>query len=121
MVVSILSAVDPATNAATARVRIPNSNGTLKGGMFATARIIAGVHPNAFSVPATALVVTNNQPRIFVVGNDSKVKEVQIKQGWHDGGRIEIIGDVRAGETVVTTGSYGLEHGMSVKVKKVES
>jgi len=117
-VVSMLAAVDPATNAVTARVRIQNSEHILKGGMFATARISGGVHPDALSVPASAMVVTNNQPRVFVVTNNSKVKETKVEPGWRDNGRIEILNGVHAGEWVVTTGSYGLADGMSVLVKK---
>jgi len=70
------------------------------------------------SVPASAMVVTNNQPRVFVVTNNSKVKETKVEPGWRDNGRIEILNGVHAGEWVVTTGSYGLADGMSVLVKK---
>ena len=116
--ISILAAVDPTTNAATGRIRIQNPEHTLKGGMFATARISAGVHPNAMNIPAEALVVTNNEPKVFVVGKDSKVIETKVQTGWRDNGRVEILSGLQNGAVVVTTGSYGLADGMSVKPKK---
>jgi len=115
--ISILAAVDPTTNAATGRIRIQNSDHTLKGGMFATARIAAGVHSDSLNIPAEALVVTNNEPKVFVVGNDSKVQETKVETGWRDSGRVEILKGLQKGQVVVTTGSYGLADGMSVKPK----
>ena len=116
--ISILASVDPATNATTGRIRIQNPQHTLKGGMFATAQIAAGVHQNALYVPAESLVVANNEPKVFVVGKDSKVKETRVETGWRDGGKVEIVKGLQGGEVVVTTGSYGLADGMSVKAQK---
>jgi multidrug efflux pump subunit AcrA (membrane-fusion protein) len=84
--------------------------------MFATASIIAAVHPDALNIPATGLVVTNNEPKVFVVQADNTVQERPVKTGWRDGDRVEILEGVKNGERVVTTGSYGLGDKMKVTI-----
>jgi membrane fusion protein, multidrug efflux system len=113
-VAAVLPSIDPATGTATVRIRIPNGEASLKGGMFAQAEIITDTHENALYVPAAALVVTNNEPKIFVVGADSKAHERSVQTGWREGDRIEILKGIQKGEVVVTTGSYGLADGMKV-------
>jgi RND family efflux transporter MFP subunit len=116
-VISILPAIDVATGSATVRIQIPNPDLRLKGSMFATAKIITGDHPHALYVPATALVTSNDESKVFVIGSDSKVQERRVDAGWRDGNRIEILKGIKNGELVVTTGSYGLAEGMKVTVK----
>ncbi|PWT91873.1 MAG: hypothetical protein C5B54_04510 [Acidobacteria bacterium] len=114
LVTSILPAIDPASGSATVRIRVPNQDHRLKGGMFATASIVAESHSDALYVPVAAFVNTNDQPKVFVVGTDSKVQERSIKPGERDTDKLEILEGVKEGETVVTTGSYGLADGMKV-------
>lgn len=115
-VVALLPKIDVTTNSVTARIQTPNSDHRLRGGMFATASIIAAIHPNALNIPASALVVANNEPKVFVVQPDSTVQERLVKTGWRDGDRIEILEGVKNGERVVTTGSYGLGDKMKVTI-----
>lgn len=113
-VVSVLPAIDPGTGTATVRIRIPNKEGALKGGMFAQGSIVTDSHDAALYIPAAALVVTNNEPKVFVVGPDSRARERAVQTGWREGDKIEILKGVQNGEVVVTTGSYGLADGMKV-------
>jgi multidrug efflux pump subunit AcrA (membrane-fusion protein) len=85
--------------------------------MFATASIVAGVHPDALYVPAAAITTPNNQPTMFVVRTDSTVEQRTVQTGWRDGDRVEVL-NAKKGEVVVTTGSYGLSDKMHVTVKK---
>lgn len=119
-VIAILPAVDPGTGSATVRIRIPNSQHHLKGGMFASAGILTDTHESALYVPAAAVTTANNEPKVFVVGSDSHAHERAVQVGWHDGDKVEILKGVQKGEAVVTTGSYGLADGMALIVKKRE-
>jgi len=116
-IVAVLPAIDEVTSSATVRIRIPNPDHRLRGGMFATANIIAATHPAALYVPAAAVVVENEEPKVFVVGTDSKITEKHVQTGWREGDRVEILQGVQKGDLVVTIGSYGLADGMTVKVK----
>lgn len=116
-IISVLPSVDAATNMGTLRIRIPNVDHRLRGGMFATASIVAAIHENAVYVPASALSTANNQPTIFVVRSDSTVQARRVQVGWRDGNKVEILANAKRGEIVVTTGSYGLSDNMHVTVK----
>lgn len=120
-VIALLPKIDTNTNTVTARIQTPNADHRLRGGMFATASIIAAVHPNAANIPASALVVANNEPKVFVVQADSTVQERPVKTGWRDGDRIEILEGAKSGERVVTTGSYGLGDKMKVTITNKSS
>lgn len=115
---SILPELNAETNTATAKIKILNPGWKLKGGMFATGGIITGVHESALFVPAAAVVTRNDAPKVYVVGPDSKAQERDVKLGWRDGDKVEILDGVHAGETVVTTGSYGLADQMKVTIQK---
>lgn len=120
-VISIFPSVDPTTGSATIRIRIPNPNHQLKGGMFSTATIVANTHPNALYIPAAALLTNNDAAHVFVVGGNSKAQERKIEIGWRDGNKVEVLKGLNKDETVVTTGSYGLADGMTVTAKKEPS
>lgn len=115
---TILPAMNTDTNTATVRIRIANPDLRLKGGMFVTAGIVTSVHQSALYVPTAALVITNDEPKVYVVGTDSKVQERRVKPGWRDGDSVEILEGVNKDETVVTTGSYGLADQMKVTIKE---
>jgi membrane fusion protein, multidrug efflux system len=119
-VIALLPKIDANTNTVTARIQTPNADHRLRGGMFASASIIADVHPNAVNIPASALVVANNEPKVFVVQTDNTVQERPVKTGWRDGDRIEILEGAKPGERVVTTGSYGLGDKMKVTIVNKE-
>ncbi len=116
-IVAVLPAIDAVSSSATVRIRVPNQDHKLRGGMFATANIIAAIHPAALYVPAAAVVVENEEAKVFVVGTDSKITEKRVQTGWREGDRVEILQGVQKGDPVVTVGSYGLANGMIVKVK----
>ncbi len=115
-IVAILPIVDPATNAVAVRIRIANGSHQLRSGMFASAGIITSVRNDAISVPTSSLVMTNEEPKVFVVRPDSTVQERRVKTGWRDGENMEILEGVKPGEMVVTIGSYGLADRMKVTV-----
>lgn len=113
---AVLPVIDTATNAGTVRIRIPNADHRLSGGMFVTALIISGEHPAALLVPPTAIVSHDDEAFVIRVKPDSTVEERAIKIGWRDRDRVEVLDGVKEGDTVVTTGSYGLSDGMKVTV-----
>jgi multidrug efflux pump subunit AcrA (membrane-fusion protein) len=59
-------------------------------------------------VPAEAIVFVGNTPTIFVVGTDSIAHARAVVPVAHGEKTVEITGDVRAGDRIVTVGAYGL-------------
>jgi RND family efflux transporter MFP subunit len=106
--------VDTLTNAGEAVIRVPNSAGRLHPGAAAVARIRLGVRRDVLVIPDAALALAGDSTVVFVVGRDSVAHARVVARGLRAGGRTEIRGDVREGDSVVTTGAFGLEDGMHV-------
>jgi RND family efflux transporter MFP subunit len=70
-VLAIAPAVDAATNAGLVRIRIANTDRSLKVGMFAEARIALETHRDALVVPPPAVVRTDNGAVVYVVTGDT--------------------------------------------------
>src|SRR5713226_9635585 len=116
-VVAVSSAVDPTTNVGLIRIRIANSEGLLRLGMFLSAQIPIETHPNALSVPPQAIYRDQEgQPHVYrVVGTSAAAIPVQL--GLTTSDRVELLSGVREGETVILTGGYGLGDKAKVTVK----
>lgn len=105
---SIGSTVDSLSNTTRVLVRPRRFDPMLRPGLGVTIRIRVSVHRNVLVVPAAALVFVGNTPTIFVVGADSIARARAVVPVARGEGRVEITGDVHAGDRVVTVGAYGL-------------
>jgi membrane fusion protein (multidrug efflux system) len=110
----ISPAVDTVSNAGTVVISLRRFPPTFRPGAGATARVVTSVHQNALTVPDSAVVVLGSTPTVFVVQPDSTVKAHPVEIRVRSGGRVEIAGDLKRGDRVVTTGAYGLSDGMHV-------
>jgi RND family efflux transporter MFP subunit len=107
-VVAISPAVDPSTGVGLVRVRVPNSNGQLRLGLFLTAEIPIEQHAHALCVPPDAIYRDESgQPRVYLVSQDS-AKAVPVELGIQNKELVELLGGVKDGDTVILTGGYGL-------------
>ncbi len=116
-VVAISPAIDPSTNVGLVRIRIPNEAGLLRLGMFLTVQVPVETHSNALVVPAQAVYRDENgQPHVYRVEGDA-AEAVLVKLGIEAEGRTELLSGVKAGETVILAGGYGLKDHAKIKVK----
>jgi RND family efflux transporter MFP subunit len=107
-VMAITPAVDPATNAALARIRVPNANAALKVGMFAQARIVVGERKHALTVPPSAVSRDQGgQSAVYVVANGVAQRTV-VTTGLETQDAVEILSGVSEGQAVLTSGVHGL-------------
>jgi RND family efflux transporter MFP subunit len=111
-VVAISPAVDSATGVGMVRVRVPNSSGLLRLGLFLTAEIPIDKRAHALCVPPAAIYRDESgDTRVFVVNQDSATA-VPVKLGIQNKDLVELqLGDqagVKEGDTVILTGGYGL-------------
>lgn len=92
---------------------VDNPDGTLKPGMFVTARIEVGKEDRVV-LPASAIRMDGNDPRVFVVV-DSHLEErvVQVGESTTDG--VVIRKGVETGETVVARDVESLKDGQAVE------
>lgn len=101
--------LDPKTRTAKVRCEVPNRDGRLKLEMFATVQIPMPMGREAVMVPATAVQQIDDKPVVFVNIGDSKFQKREVQLGTQSDGWIEVKSGVKAGELVVTQGSFYLK------------
>ena len=74
------------------------------------------VEKKVLAVPRDALVLRREGSSVFIVTEQSTVKQVQVIVGLGAGTLIEVFGDLNAGDEVVIRGAEGLSDGMAVKI-----
>ena len=109
----VAAAIDPATRRLLVRATIDNKDGLLKPEMFANVTIYsAGDHP-AVGVPKQALIYERDQVRVWVAHEDKSIELRQIKTGLTNGDLVEVEGNLKPGEQIVTRGSLFIDRAAS--------
>jgi multidrug efflux system membrane fusion protein len=90
--------------------------GALKPGFFAEVTLASETHKDALVVPRSAIAPSDKGFVAYVV-EDGKARLRTVERGLEtDGGLIEIVSGLKAGEQVVTEGSDRLADGTAVQV-----
>lgn len=107
----IAPALDPNTRTLQARIATENPGRKLKKDMYVTASVLAGVNPNALTVPDAAILRdTENQPYVYVrTQNNNQFARRLVKTGDSNSGNTEIISGLKEGEQVVGDGALFLQ------------
>lgn len=106
----VATALDPATRRLMVRATLDNSNGLLKPEMFTTVTIYSPGDQSTVGVPKSALIYEGDQVRVWVAHDDDKTIELRnIKTGMINGNLVEVQGNLKAGERVVTKGSLFID------------
>jgi RND family efflux transporter MFP subunit len=117
-VMFINPAMDEASRSGRIVAEVRNSDGALKGGMFARGRIVLASRPKAVMVPREALLEWNVAARtasVFVVAADRAEKRaVEVGAVTPDG--VEIASGLREGDPIVTRGGFALKPGDLVTI-----
>ncbi len=95
---------------------VPNPDGVLKPGLFATAEIQEATSEPVLLVPAAAVQTTAGTSRLYVVKGD-RVEERFIATGQPVGSMVEIMTGVKADELVAVNNAAQLADGLRVKVE----
>jgi membrane fusion protein, multidrug efflux system len=107
-VIAVAPAVDPATNSALARVRVPNPARLLKVGMFALGRIAVGERRRALTVPPSAVAKDEaGETAVYVVAN-GVAQRTPVKVGLETREAVEILSGVSEGQEILTSAVHGL-------------
>jgi len=109
----VAASIDPATRRLLVRATLDNRDGLLKPEMFANVTLYsAGDHP-AVGVPKQALIYEGNQVRVWVAHEDKSIELRQIKTGLTNGDLVEVDGNLKPGEQIVTKGSLFIDRAAS--------
>jgi cobalt-zinc-cadmium efflux system membrane fusion protein len=105
----VSAAIDPATRRLLVRATIDNKDGLLKPEMFANVTIYSPGDHSAIGVPKQALIYEGDQVRVWVAHDDKSIELRQIKTGLTNGDLVEVQGDLKPGDQIVTKGSLFID------------
>ena len=109
----VATAIDPASRRLLVRATIDNANNLLKPEMFANVTIYSASDHPAVGVPKTALIYEGDQVRIWVAYADKSIELRQIKPGLTNGDLVEVLGNLKPGEQIVTKGALFIDRAAS--------
>ena len=109
----VAAAIDPATRRLLVRATIDNKDGALKPEMFANVTLYSPSDHPAVGVPKQALIYEGDQVRVWVAHDDKSIELRQIKPGLTNGDLVEVVGNLKPGEQIVTRGSLFIDRAAS--------
>jgi cobalt-zinc-cadmium efflux system membrane fusion protein len=109
----VSAAIDPSTRRLLVRATVANKDGLLKPEMFANVTIYSGSDHPAVGVPKQALIYEGDQVRLWVAHEDKSIELRQIKTGLINGDLVEVDGNLKPGEQIVTKGSLFIDRAAS--------
>ena len=113
-VTAVGAAVDSSSRAVAIRARIGRPARPLRIGESLFGRMVTAVHAGAVTVPVAALVPSGDGFQVFVVDSGGIAHVRAVTVGARSESLAEILTGLTAGETVVTTGAYGIADGTKI-------
>jgi RND family efflux transporter MFP subunit len=102
--------------ALTVEAVLPNPDGRLKPGLFATAAVQQPTGPTALLVPATAVETISGTSRVYIV-KDDRIEERLVTIGERVGDRLEVTSGVTKGDVVAAEPRGRLTDGARVRLQ----
>ena len=104
--------LDPATRTMSLRVTVPNPDRLLKPEMFAIVSVFATSSPDTLSVPLAAVQDGPVDKMVFVQRETGVFEARTVKLGSEEADVVRVLEGVKAGEQVVSKGSFALKSEM---------
>ncbi|MGY6409608.1 MAG: efflux RND transporter periplasmic adaptor subunit [Alkalilacustris sp.] len=119
--------VDPGSRLVAVRARVDNPDRALTPGQFARVRIDLPEEDGVVALPQTAVTTSLFGDFAFVVREREdeedvlEVRQVFVELGRRDGGRVEIVDGIEAGDRVVSAGQNRLSNRAAVRLAETET
>ena len=113
----ISPSLDEKARTLTLEATVPNADGELKPGLFASVQLLVAKESPALMVPSNSLLEFAGLTKVFVVEGNRAVERV-VKTGLREGGYVEILEGAKAGERVAVENLGKLSNGVPVKGKE---
>jgi multidrug efflux system membrane fusion protein len=120
---AISPAADPKSRVYSVEVTVPNPHNQLKAGMIASLALDGEILPNSvLAVPLSAVIRDPEKPEAFAVmlaegpGDPATVRARSVELGDAYGNMIQVLGGIKAGERVVTSGATLVKSGEQVRI-----
>jgi len=112
----ISPAIDPASGTFKVTVGLKENSPELAIGQFVNVRIIRQTNENALLLSKEAIIYEGGRTFVFVVEEEDRVKKKEIRTGFEEAARIEIMSGLEEDDTVITAGKNTLKDGDLIKV-----
>jgi RND family efflux transporter MFP subunit len=99
-VVRLSPAVDEDTRTLLVEAEVPNENGALRPGAFASAEIVVEAEQPAVLVPVSAITTFAGVAKVFGIA-DGKVVEKRVRIGRRAADRVEVVEGIAAGDVII--------------------
>jgi membrane fusion protein (multidrug efflux system) len=110
----IAYALDEATKTMGTEIELPNADGALRPGMYASVTTSLERKDGALLVPAEAVITTKDKTFVFTVA-DGKAQKVAVKTGLDDGIHLEVLDGLSPDDFVVVSGAQSLTDGQACR------
>ena len=110
----ILPTIDPATRTVKVRIEFPNPEFLLKPEMYGEVEFQTG-GARRLVVPQTAVLNSGDHQTVFVDRGNGYFEPRDVKIGAQNGGRIEILSGLKAGERIVISGNFLIDSESQLK------
>lgn len=107
--------VDPTSGTFKVTAGVRDSENLLRPGMFVRVQLIVDVRENTLLIPKAALVYENEKTYFFVVSSDT-VSRLELKKGFEDAEKVEVLNEVSDTSKVVVVGQSGLKDGNNIHI-----
>lgn len=98
-------------------IRIENTGGLLRGGMFATGEIVVDAREDALAVPVEAVREDAEGPYLLKIVDDRLVRaDVELGETWDSGRLVHVASGLSSGDAVVTAPLAELKAGDAVEI-----
>ncbi len=97
------------TRTLTVKIAVPNPEGRLRKGMFATVVFDPVLVPGALTVPAESVLRTGRRSVVIVARGGGRFEPREVELGQTSGGLVEVRSGLAAGEDVVTSSQFLLD------------
>ncbi|MEX2316356.1 MAG: efflux RND transporter periplasmic adaptor subunit [Pirellulales bacterium] len=111
--------LDAANRSLRAEIDLPNPDGVLRPGMYASVTILLAEAPDALVLPTTAILQTGGETYCMIV-DAGVVKKCSIELGLRSGPEVAVKSGLAADEIVVVTRGESLAEGQPVEVIKTQ-
>lgn len=107
--------VDPEKRTIAVQASVPNQDGRLKPGMFATVVLQSGTVQSALVVPSSAIVATGDRQTVFVQREPGRYQERSVDTGDEIDGSQVVKSGLREGERVAAEGGLLLSSRLAAR------
>jgi len=109
--------VDMANDTVLVRALLPADSG-LRPGQFVSLRMVSAVHMNCLAAPVESVVTEENGGSVIALVKGDGATQMPVQTGLHENGLVEVSApDLKAGDTVVTVGAYGLPEKTKITIQ----